>query len=65
MGIYILYVILSPGIKLITGTGIKIDYKDYEKYLRKNRNKCTNRSPDSRRHLQNRARKTNEKRPRS
>ena len=42
MGIYILYVIISPGIKLITGSEIKIDYKDYEKYFRRNRNKHRN-----------------------
>lgn len=33
MGIYILYTILSPGIRLITGSDIKIDYSDYEKYF--------------------------------
>lgn len=33
MGIYILYVIISPAIKLITGKEIKIDYSKYEKYF--------------------------------
>lgn len=33
MGIYILYTILSPEIRLITGSDIKIDYSDYEKYF--------------------------------
>lgn len=33
IGIYVLYVIISPGIKLITGSDIKIDYSKYEKYF--------------------------------
>ena len=33
IGIYILYTIISPAIKLIGGKGIKIDTKTYEKYF--------------------------------
>ena len=33
IGIYVLYVIISPGIKLITGSDMKIDYSKYEKYF--------------------------------
>lgn len=33
MGVYILYTIISPGIKLITGKDIKINYSEYEKYF--------------------------------
>lgn len=33
IGVYILYTIISPGIKLITGSDIKINYSDYEKYF--------------------------------
>lgn len=33
IGVYVLYVIISPGIKLITGSDIKIDYSKYEKYF--------------------------------
>ncbi len=34
IGIYVLYVILSPAIKLITGGELKIDYGAYEKYFK-------------------------------
>lgn len=33
IGVYILYTIISPGIKLVTGSDIKIDYSKYEKYF--------------------------------
>lgn len=33
MGVYILYTIISPAIKLVTGTDMKINYSDYEKYF--------------------------------
>ncbi|MDE5830319.1 MAG: stage III sporulation protein AF [Clostridia bacterium] len=33
IGVYILYTIISPGIKLITGSDLKIDYSKYEKYF--------------------------------
>ena len=33
IGIYILYVIISPVIKLASGGNIKLDYEDYEKYF--------------------------------
>lgn len=33
IGVYILYTIISPGIKLITGSDIKINYSDYGKYF--------------------------------
>lgn len=33
LGVYILYTIITPAIKLVTGNDIKIDYSDYEKYF--------------------------------
>ena len=33
MGVYILYTIISPAIKIFTGSDLKINYKDYEKYF--------------------------------
>lgn len=33
IGVYILYTIISPGIKLVTGSDLKIDYSKYEKYF--------------------------------
>lgn len=33
MGVYILYVIISPAIKIITGGDMKIKYSEYEKYF--------------------------------
>ena len=33
IGIYILYTIISPAIAFATGNELKIDYKEYEKYL--------------------------------
>lgn len=33
MGIYILYTIIQPAIKLITGKNIKVNYSDYSKYF--------------------------------
>lgn len=33
IGVYILYTIISPAIKLITGGDLKIDYSKYEKYF--------------------------------
>ena len=39
IGIYILYIIISPAIKLVGGKEIKIDSKIYEKYFREGRSK--------------------------
>ncbi len=33
LGVYILYTIISPAIKLITGSDLKINYSEYEKYF--------------------------------
>lgn len=33
LGVYILYTIISPAIRLFTGSDLKIDYSDYEKYF--------------------------------
>ena len=33
IGIYVLYVVISPGIKLFTGSDMKIDYSKYKKYF--------------------------------
>ena len=33
MGVYILYTIIAPAIRLITGSDLKINYSDYEKYF--------------------------------
>lgn len=33
LGVFILYTIISPGIKFITGSSPNIDYSDYEKYF--------------------------------
>ena len=33
MGVYILYTIISPAIKLVTGADMKIDYSDYKEYF--------------------------------
>lgn len=35
MGIYILYAIISPAVKLMTGRDMNLSYSDYEKYFRK------------------------------
>lgn len=33
IGVYILYTIIAPGIRVFTGSDIKIDYSEYEKYF--------------------------------